>query len=146
MISEICARHRVSLSAFYRHRKRGGWLTRKAPVRRSAYRDLARRLFTALDRKVTEFESRLTEGAASSADSERDARTLNTLVRLFDKLQDYDVKAAKAANAGKAGKDASAIYSAPASKAVNAEIAHDSDRLRHDLAQRLEKLRAGIGG
>lgn len=96
--------------------------------------DLSRRLLTALDQKMTEFETRIADGATpTAADSERDARTLNTLVRLFEKLRGFGEKSQSRARASDSA--------APAGK-----DAHDADRLRNELAQRLERLRLGIGG
>lgn len=82
---------------------------------------------------MTAFENRLAEGDASAADSERDARTLNTLVRLFDKLKSLDEKAVR--------RSPVATAATPAAK-----DAIDADRLRCELAQRLAKLHAGHGG
>jgi hypothetical protein len=97
---------------------------------------LVRRMLTALDRKMTAFETRMTLAGtvpATAADSERDARTLNTLVRLFDKLKGFRTKAATSAGA------------AAKSRAGGKDI-HDADRFRNDLARRLERLRDSIGG
>lgn len=144
-VSEICALHAVSRSVFYRWRQREGVATRRTepkPLKRCIGRNvLAKRLLAALDQKMTEYETRLAEGVpTSAADSERDARTLNTLVRLFDKLRDFD---AKAATVPAKPSPASAAHA----QAANSETSsHDADRLRHDLAQRLEKLRSGLGG
>lgn len=146
---EICLQHGITQSALYHRVRINGWPLRqpdklrrpKTPSAKCAHRNpgeaaMARRLLTALDRKMTEFENRIAE-PGNAADSERDARTLGTLVRLFDKLTALGDKrsmarknaaSAKAANSS-AGKDA-----------------HDADRLRLDLARRLEKLRGGIGG
>lgn len=147
-VSEICALRSVSLSTLYYHAKRDGWIKRSAtrraaPIGRPAIltdngeADLARRLLTALDQKMTEFETRMTQAAAfppaTAADSERDARTLGTLVRLFDKLKGFSAKAGAGVGAASgsriAGKDN-----------------HDADRFRNDLARRLESLRDSIGG
>jgi hypothetical protein len=138
MVTEICALHGISWDAFYRRRSRDNWPARRIQTKRSGRSELAQRLLAALDQKMTEFETRLTDGAApSAADSERDARTLNTLVRLFDKLQNFDAKAAPPKPSSAAASTAHAAHS---------ETSHDADRLRHDLAQRLEKLRAGLSG
>jgi hypothetical protein len=99
---------------------------------------LARRLLLALDHKMTAFETRMTQAAtgdtaATSADSERDARTLGTLVRLFDKLKGFGGKQL-------AGTDGPAV-----SRTAGKDI-HDADRFRNDLARRLESLRDSIGG
>ena len=95
-------------------------------------------MMTALDRKMAQFETRMTLAAADSApttaaDSERDARTLNTLVRLFDKLKGFGAKATP-------GKGVAA-----ANRTAGKDI-HDADRFRNDLARRLESLRDSIGG
>jgi hypothetical protein len=96
-------------------------------------RELAIRLMNALDQKMTAFEKRLTESDASAADSERDARTLNTLVRLFDRLKTVDVKS---------------LRRTPATTVPipDAKDAIDADRLRRELARRLARLRASHGG
>jgi hypothetical protein len=150
-VPDICALHNVSRADLYNRANLDGWIKRSAarraaiattvhrlppsrPVKGGAA--LARRMLTALDHKMTEFETRMTAQAAAgssattAADSERDARTLNTLVRLFDKLKGFGAKAsASKAGSRTAGKDS-----------------HDADRFRNDLARRLENLRDTIGG
>ena len=146
---ELCALHAISRTRLYDHVNRDDWTKRSVRRAAAAKRpsrsrrlagetDLARRLLIALDQKMTAFETRMTqaatgETAATSADSERDARTLGTLVRLFDKLKGFGAKTA-------AGTDAPA-----ASRTAGKDI-HDADRFRHDLARRLESLRDSIGG
>lgn len=138
-VDEICAAHDISRSTLYNFAREAGWDLRCASsvseLRRRRARDLAfaERLMRALDRKMTAFENRLAEGDASAADSERDARTLNTLVRLFEKLKSLDEKAVRR----------SPVATAPT---PDAKDAIDADSLRHRLAQRLAKLRAGHGG
>jgi hypothetical protein len=82
---------------------------------------------------MTDFENRMAEGGASAADTERDARTLNTLFRLFEKLKGMGAQSRSRA---------AAINDADR----QVEDAHDADRLRTELAQRLERLRRQIGG
>jgi transposase-like protein len=157
-VTEICTLHGVSSSALYhranklRWKKRKGGAAPKASKAKTASRstaasprkrrakqppDLTQRLLTALDQKMTEFETRMAEGASlSAADSERDARTLNTLVRLFDKLKSFGEKTGAVKKS--ATPTASATTSAPTSP--SGTDAHDADRLRHELAQRLERL------
>jgi hypothetical protein len=138
-VDEICAQYKVSRTQLYAYARESGWDLRNASAmsewRRRQARDkaLAERLMQALDKKMTAFENRLADGHATPADSERDARTLNTLVRLFEKLRSIDEKALRPARPA----------SAPASAAKDAI---DADSLRHSLAQRLEKLRSGHGG
>jgi hypothetical protein len=76
--------------------------------------------------------------SATAADSERDARTLNTLVRLFEKLKGLGLSEA-------AGRRAQPAKSAPADDS-SVKDAHDADALRGELARRLEKLRGQLGG
>lgn len=146
---EICAVHGISPPALYYQIKRNGWPLRRPLTppprkkrssrggRKSGNATMARRLLTALDQKMTEFENRIAE-PTTSADSERDARTLNTLVRLFDKLTALgDKRSAARKNAASAKASANSTAG---------KDAHDADRLRLDLARRLEKLRGGIGG
>lgn len=89
------------------------------------------RLYKALDDKMRIVEERIArtaaggEGGGSAADSERDARTLNSLLRLFAKLNEIDDRS-RAAKAGEA----------PSGGAT----ADDAERLRRDLAGRLARL------
>jgi hypothetical protein len=102
---------------------------------------------------MTQFETRIAE-AGSAADNERDARTLNTLVRLFEKLQRLGSHATKTgvrvttlARFPRSGAAAGRASTTAASSAdTTSKDAHDADRLRTDLAQRLERLRGQIGG
>jgi hypothetical protein len=105
----------------------------QAAKRRRGKTSLASRLSILLDRKMTDFENRMAEGGASAADTERDARTLNTLFRLFEKLKGMGAQSRSRA---------AAINDADR----QVEDAHDADRLRTELAQRLERLRRQIGG
>ena len=141
-IAEICALYGVSTSAIYQRAALEGWKKRGHAARASRHRNgaasMTERLLSALDRKMTEFETRIAQCATTTAaDSERDARTLNTLVRLFEKLK---------GSGGNGATDAKAA-AAPVPAATSAgKDAHDADRLRHDLARRLEKLRGGLCG
>ena len=142
-IAEICALHGLSTAAIYQRAAREGWELRGHSARASRRRkdgpNLAGRLLSALDQKMTEFENRMTQGGtATAADSERDARTLNTLVRLFEKLKGFG-------GTGEAGAKTAAASPDPAATSAG-KLTHDADRLRYDLAQRLEKLREGLRG
>ena len=139
-IAEISALHDVSAGALYRHAAQDGWEKRHRRAHSSRNRErgarMAERLLIALDQKMTEFENRTAQGGiTTAADSERDARTLNTLVRLFEKLKGFGSKA----------EAESKTATAPAQTVTSAgKNAHDTDTLRHDLAKRLEKLREGL--
>jgi transposase-like protein len=158
-ITEICTLHGISSSTLYSRANKSRWKKRKhdaapkaapnaaapekaaaksPPRKRRAKQppDLTQRLLTALDQKMTEFETRMAEGApTNAADSERDARTLNTLVRLFDKLKSFGEKPGAAK---KSASPATPDTSASAQPSASGTDAHDADRLRH--AQRLARL------
>jgi transposase-like protein len=136
-VTDICERYKVPRTALYVHIREQGWEQRSDAVsqcqrRRAREQDFAKRLMNALEKKMTAFENRMAQGDASAADSERDARTLNTLVRLFDKLSAHETSRVRPR--------AGAPSSHPKKDAI------DADSLRHDLARRLEKLRASHGG
>ncbi|NJM34786.1 MAG: hypothetical protein HC850_08815 [Rhodomicrobium sp.] len=145
-VSELCAVHGIDRNALYRRIREEGWRKRSetsarataakvtpAAKSRRPSPGLAERLSTLLDRKMTEFENRMADGSATSADTERDARTLNTLVRLLEKLT-----SPLASNKKRAG--------ATTDAALTSKAEDDADRIRSDLAQRLERLRGQIGG
>jgi hypothetical protein len=97
-------------------------------------RDMVRRLLEALDKRLTLLETRMApdaelgEAMQSAADAERDARTLSGLARLYAKLVELD-DAARADTKGK-----------PERSVTKPEATDDADRLRHDLALRLQRL------
>jgi ATP-dependent exoDNAse (exonuclease V) alpha subunit len=146
-VRQICAQHSISSTALYRRAAREGWPKRlhKATARRQQERpaapsarndkaNLIARLYRALERKMSEFEDKQSEGAASAAESERNARTLNTMVRLFERLQAMEEKALEPAGKVRRGDGTRA--------SPEALSAADADRLRDELARRLERLRA----
>lgn len=98
---------------------------RKASPRRE---DIIARLYAALDRKMKEIEDRLAgeDEGMSAADSERDARTLTSLARLYEKLSEMEQASEKASTKGEVSQ-----------KDMNA------DRQREEIAQRLERLLQG---
>ena len=149
-VDEICALHSVDRRTLYDRARRAGWelrspaiaaATRKAIGARKRKTDLSQRLLTLLERKMSEFETRIADGPASAADSERDARTLNTLVRLFEKLQGFGSTNATGGRTSRGAVALTATNAAPCAKDT-----HDADRLRNELARRLDKLRGDIGG
>jgi hypothetical protein len=141
-VSEICARHGVSRATLYNRAKIEGWPLRHGAtviVQRRTQAGLTKRLLAALDTKMKQFESRMSEsaGGETAADGERDARTLNTLVRLFEKLKEIgEVSGGEAAARSPNAMPGPAIGLKP----------DDAERLRNDLAQRLESLRGQLGG
>ncbi len=104
-----------------------------APPLRKRREEMVRRLYEALDGKMREIEGRISrarerEGGdeISPADSERDARTLNTLTRLFEKLTDLDGRG-----------DLEGVKENAADPAAK-EI--DADRFRREIADRLARM------
>jgi hypothetical protein len=140
VVPELCALHSISRDMLYRYAKAQDWVLRRGARKYRLERPetrMAKRLVAALEVKMRRFEVRLAEndGASSAADGERDARTLNTLVRLFEKL--------KGLGAVEGG-------NAPLAKSAdgqsNGAKPYDAERIRNQLAQRLECLRGQLGG
>lgn len=136
-VAEICTRYGITPKALYTRAREQGWRLRRgraqtaaSPPKRprrgphAARKALIARLYQALEHKMSEFESRLPNGAQTAADHERDTRTLNTMVRLFERLSALDEKAGAAS-----GDD-------------RGDLNGDARALREDLARRLERLRA----
>lgn len=87
---------------------------------------MVERLFDAMDTKLSAIEERIASGGdATSADSERTTRALNTLVRSLEKLSDYEGKISNSAR-----RDDGKRRQAP----------DDPERRRHELARRIERL------
>jgi len=78
---------------------------------------------------MSEFEARQSDGAQTAAEHERETRTLNTMVRLFERLGALEEKA----------------QANDAASRDDGDISADARSLREDLARRLERLRAEHG-
>ncbi|MGF1621790.1 MAG: hypothetical protein ACFCUR_14385 [Rhodomicrobiaceae bacterium] len=142
-VDEICAAHGVTRAQLYHRARICGWQLRRSNSLAARHRvetEFTNRLTTALDLKMTQFEKRIAE-AGSAADNERDARTLNTLVRLFEKLQRLGSPATKAgvrvktlARSPHAGAITGRAGATAASSAdTTSKDAHDADRLRGQI-------------
>lgn len=131
-VMEICILHDISHKRLYERINDEGWPRRRRPNKFSASRaqastaDMPNRLLRALDMKMTELENRMATNAepASAADFERNVRTLNTLVGLFEKLKKQ------------AETDAADTKNADGEKSA----LQDADELRRQLAERLKRL------
>jgi hypothetical protein len=151
----IALHHGVSARALGVRAKKEGWVrlvgTRKlrpgrkpsppgapkakrATIEELRRRDVIRRLLEALDKRLIQLEKRMAidgeDGvpAQSAVDTERDARTLSGLARLYAKLVELDDgKSAK----GEPDRDKSV---------TKPEATDDADRFRRDLALRLQRL------
>jgi len=140
-VAEICTRYGITQHALYSRARKQGWppRRRRGPARPpvntpcssggSAREALIARLYNALERKMSEFEARQSQGAQTAAEHERETRTLNTMVRLFERLGELKEKA-QANNA--VSRD-------------DGDISADARSLRQDLARRLERLRTEHG-
>jgi hypothetical protein len=96
---------------------------------------MARRLLSVLDARLKEIEERMAKadasGEASSAEAERDMRSLSSIARIYAKLVELD-EGARKSGVGQGSDKPTATRS------------DDADQLRRDLALRLERLsRAG---
>jgi hypothetical protein len=141
-VLQVCEAHAVSQTALYYRAKAEGWPLRRAPdvlaLRRSRA-GLTKRLLSALDAKLAQLEHRMANSTASetAADGERDARTLHTLLRMLERLREM--------GEAPGGKRRGRPPQAAAGTMMDIEP-HDAERIRNDLAQRLEALRGQLGG
>lgn len=108
-------------------------------VREARARRIVSGLYAALDEKMRQIEERMAKAqeagaeAPSAADAERDARTLSGLARLYAKLVELDDGAQSAG--GREQDQATAAL----------EATDNADRLRRDLALRLQRLNQARG-
>jgi hypothetical protein len=135
-VNEICALHGIHLKQLYKHIADQGWSRRRKPSKVFTNRplistnDMPNRLLRALDLKMTELENRMTASTElpSAADCERNVRTLNTLVGLFEKLKKQ------------AASDTATQTKAVTGQEGNQAAPRDADQLRRELAERLHQL------
>ena len=89
------------------------------------------RLYAALDRKMREIETRIERASQadgetmSAADCERDARTLTTLAKLYEKICEMEGAPDTGPNDGRAGQEMKEI---------------DADSFRLQVAERLKRM------
>lgn len=89
---------------------------------------MLRRLFRAIDLKLKQLEKRMSSGkAVTAADSERQTRELNQMIRSFEMVTEI----------------ARDRDNAPAGSAPAAVSAADAERMRTEIAERLERLARG---
>lgn len=99
---------------------------RRPASRETALQQMVERLFDAMETKLSNIEHRIADGGdETSADSERTARSLGTLIRNLERLSEYERKLLKtaAASGGKTGGERD-----------------DTERRRQELAQRIARL------
>lgn len=103
------------------------------------------RLYDAIDLKLTQLETQMTGNPdTTSADHEREVRALSTLIQTFERVSEIDPAARSArdpaghpkSNRTGTGGD-TAVRSDPAALAA---AAADTERLRREIAERVERL------
>jgi len=93
--------------------------------------DIITRLYAALDRKMREIETRIERFSqtgseeSSAADCERDARTLTTLAKLYEKICEMEAASDNAASDEQISQEA---------------MESDADRFREEIAKRLTRM------
>jgi hypothetical protein len=131
---------RARAQGWPRRRRAGGGPRDMAAVEIETRRTLVHRLRKAIDAKLTLMELRMQNDMkkagkgkhVSSADHERDARAIGTLVRNFDKLTEIASDLEHSANGKPASGDAAALFA-------------EADRYRRELAERLAKFLPAAG-
>ena len=89
------------------------------------------RLYAALDRKMRAIETRIERATqagsdeSSAADCERDARTLTTLAKLYEKICELEEASDSLSNSRQVSQEA---------------MESDADIFRHEIAERLTKM------
>lgn len=122
---------------------------------------LIHRLYDAMLRKIEQMEERMSEGKPPSpADNERDTRALANLFRHYEKVKEIDAELARAGTANAASLPAAGAAGDPAagtepksgvspvpfaSTGDALAVAADTERLRRELAERIERLRRRTG-
>ncbi len=129
-VAAIAARHGIDRGVIIRRAQIDGWPRRRAPSHapraptERAQAALMRRLFNAIKTKLKHLETSMKSGKAiSAADSERQTRQINHLIRSFETVT--ELARARDNAAGAAAASASAA---------------DAERMRAEIAERLERV------
>ena len=145
-VAQICTQFSVTKGALYdrariegwpRRRDRGHARTAKSKTAGPDWDRVALRLYGALERKISELEEVMSgsEEAFDASNRERDARTLNGLVRTFEKLREMDGQRAVSAEPGNAAGELQGPQTGPTA------AADDHADLRAELAARIARLK-----
>lgn len=149
-VKQICERFNITQQQLYKQARDKEWPLRsqqkQAPAKSHKHnvhanvehlnikhrrKEMIARLYDVLDQKLNIIEERLVmPNDIEGAENERQARTLASLIRLFDKLVEIE---ADEANSQKNNKSQQEV----------AEDIDDTERLREDLAKRLTRLQGG---
>lgn len=140
IVEDICSFYGVTKDALYRRIKTENWQLRQSrpsdigkraeapkPDTRPDNDDLYLRFFRVVDRQMARLEAKLNDNdeAANAIERERDVRTLASLVRLLEKLNDLEPEKRQR------GQDTNTIDANDEGAAV---------RLREELAGRIHSL------
>jgi hypothetical protein len=133
---QIAASTGVSRDAIVERSRKHGWRRSgaRAPARQSlaARRRLLRRFYNAITTKLEQMEHRMEhdtlrgKGASTSADHERDARTIGGLITQLGKLSEYESDLENPAGRG--------------DTAAAVAFAEETERYRRELVERLARL------
>lgn len=158
--AKFCKRFGVSVSTYYKRRKREGWPSRQGDGRKpgadqdnggsSSRREgakqtrassptrLIKRLYAAIDQELQHLEADACEcPAAGVADIERRTRTLMNMIRGFEKVLELDADKQKPE-----GSRAKRGAGQGAKRQDTRVSVDDAERMRQDIAERLERLNA----
>jgi transposase-like protein len=139
-VGDICRQHGISINSLYYRRKTQSWPHRyrisatatKTP--KQIHNSKIERLYLLLDRLMKEFEMQPMsagndEGVAktATADRERSARTLSSLIRSFEKIK--ELEAEEMTNSHETDGDE-----------INEADEKEAEHLRHILLERFAKL------
>jgi hypothetical protein len=131
-VASIMKRTGLSYRAVRWRAEKGGFVVK----RRSQVDPILKRLRKALKRQIEIVETRIASAEGMSRiDSEREARTMSGLTRLYERLTEM----AGRVTAKKAVGSARQVNSA-------GEGDGETERMRRDLAERLDRLRRQSGG
>ena len=149
--ARFCRRLGVSISTYYGRRKREGWSERPEVAqvaskktgltKRVSPKRLTKRLYAAIDQELQHLEAGAAEGHVSATSSvvdiERRTRTLTNMIRGFEKVLELDTDKQKQ-KGGRTKRSAG-----QGRKKLQPDIsADDAERMRQDIAERLERLHA----
>lgn len=130
-IRAIAARFSIAVATIYKRAAKCGWPRRRkkgqADVRAAIARQtLGERLFRVMIKKLEQLETRMESNAhGTAADREREMREIGAVVRGFEKVKELG-----AGDRNGQGDDGPSRVLA----------AHDAERIRHEIAERLERL------
>lgn len=119
------------------------------PTTTASRKALVARLYRAIDIKLQRLERRMTSGEEPTiADSERETRELAHMIRSFEKVTEVAADIAQcaakpAAGTGKRKSGAGSKLGSDAAAGRPVYVSADAERMRHEIAERLEKLHRG---